>query len=260
MRRDFRAFRLLISTMFILSTLTTTAQSDTSTQRIIQQLIDKESVAPGWHADQVVRSGNELLIYFNSRQSYLKGDITETIAETMMELLMHLTTETNTRNVKLLARDRNTDQWMPLDHFVIAPPRMPYTQPANMDNFPAIEGRNQFSQQRVFPGAGQPSTGGALSGKTVWLSPGHGWHNTGTGFITQRGTTNQLVEDFITAESVDYYLLNYLMNAGANVWSVRERDLNTREIIVNNDQGAPAYVETGSWTDPPRHTAIRCPP
>jgi N-acetylmuramoyl-L-alanine amidase len=138
---------------------------------------------------------------------------------------------------------------MPLDHFVIAPPRIAYVQAANMDNFPAIEGRNQFSQQRVFPGAGQPSTGGALSGKTVWLSPGHGWHNTGSGFVTQRGTTNQLVEDFITAESVDYYLLNYLMNAGANVWSVRERDLNTKEIIVNNDQGSPAYVETGSWTD-----------
>lgn len=249
MRRDFRAFRLLISTIFILSTLTTTAQSDTSTQRIIQQLIDKASITPGWRVDQVTRSGNDLLIYFNSHQSYLKGGITETIAETLMELLMHLTTETNTKNVTLLARDRSNDQWMPLNHFVVAPPRIPYVQPANMDNFPAIEGRNQFSQQRVFPGAGQPSTGGALSGKTVWLSPGHGWHNTGTGFTTQRGTTNQLVEDFITAESVDYYLLNYLMNAGANVWSVRERDVNTKEIIVNNDQGAPAYSETGAWID-----------
>ena len=118
-----------------------------------------------------------------------------------------------------------------------------------MDNFPAIEGRNHFSQQRVFPGAGQPSMGGALSGKTVWLSPGHGWHNIGAGFVTQRGTSNQLVEDFTTAESIDYYLLNYLMNAGANVWSVRERDVNTREVIVNNDQGAPGYIETGSWVD-----------
>ncbi|WP_315823726.1 hypothetical protein [Paraflavitalea speifideaquila] len=87
-----------------------------------------------------------------------------------------------------------------------------------------------------------------MTGKTVWLSPGHGWHNTGTGFITQRGTTNQLVEDFITAETVDYYLLHYLMNAGANVWSVRERDINTSEVIVNNDQGGPAYTETGTWS------------
>jgi N-acetylmuramoyl-L-alanine amidase len=250
MRRDFRAIRpLMISTMFILFTLTTTAQSDTSTQRNIQQLIDRESAAPGWQVSQVVKSGNELLIYFNSDQSYLKGGITETTAEMLMELLVHLSTETGTQNIRLLARDRNSGQWKSLDEFVATPPRTPYVQPANLDNYPAIEGHNNFVQQRVFPGAGQPLSGGPLSGKTVWLSPGHGWQNTGSGFLTQRGTTNQLVEDFITAESVDYYLLNYLMNAGANVWSVRERDLNTKEVIVNNDQGSPAYVETGSWTD-----------
>jgi hypothetical protein len=85
----------------------------------------------------------------------------------------------------------------------------------------------------------------------VWLSPGHGWQNTGTGFgfLTQRGNSNQLVEDFTTAETVDYYLLNYLINAGANVWSVRERDMNPAEIIVNNDDGAPAYTETGTWSN-----------
>ena len=46
------------------------------------------------------------------------------------------------------------------------------------------------------------------------------------------------------AETVDYYLLNYLINAGANVWSVRERDMNLKEIIVNNDDGAPAWLAT----------------
>lgn len=244
MRRDLQAIGLLmISTIF---SLTTTAQSDTSAQRNIQQLIDRESAAPGWQVDQVVRSGNELLVYFNGQQSYTKGGITETTAETLMELLAHLST--NTTNVRLLARDRN-GQWKSLDEFVSSPPRISYVQPVNTDNHPAIAGRNEFIQQRIFPGAGQPLNGGALAGKTVWLSPGHGWHNTGSGFVTQRGTTNQVVEDFTTAESIDYYLLNYLINAGANVWSVRERDLNTKEVIVNNDQGAPAYVETGSWAD-----------
>jgi N-acetylmuramoyl-L-alanine amidase len=58
-----------------------------------------------------------------------------------------------------------------------------------------------------------------------------------------------LVEDFINAETINQYLVEYLSNAGADVWVCRERDLNTSEVIADNDsQGAAvAYQETGSW-------------
>ncbi len=100
------------------------------------------------------------------------------------------------------------------------------------------------------PGFGQDQPSGALSGKTIFLSPGHGWywHST-NGWITQRGNTNSLVEDFHTAETIDSYLVQYLWNMGADVWVVRERGMTTQELIVDNDGNNTdgTYTEIGPW-------------
>jgi N-acetylmuramoyl-L-alanine amidase len=124
-----------------------------------------------------------------------------------------------------------------------------YEKPTNTDPAPDIAGAAPASQ-RNFPQIGQAQPQGALSGKTVWLSPGHGWiyYSSLGDYSTQRGTSNSMVEDFGTTEIVSYYLMRYLWNAGAKVWLVRERDYNTHEVIVNNDDGAPAYTETGGWS------------
>lgn len=226
------------------------AQNDTSIVNHLNQLITQE---PAIHlrVDSVIKLNDDLQIFFNTDASFTPGDISETESEVLTELALHLITDTDSRNILLLAKDRNTDEFKTLDYFVLAPPIEKYEAIKNNDPYPDKPGATGTEAARIFPGAGQPAGTGALSGKTVWLSPGHGWQNTGTGlgFLTQRGTSNQLVEDFTTAETVDYYLLNYLINAGANVWSVRERDMNTTEIIVNNDDGAPAYTETGTWSD-----------
>jgi N-acetylmuramoyl-L-alanine amidase len=97
--------------------------------------------------------------------------------------------------------------------------------------------------------AGLPQTrtrGGALSGKTVYLSPGHGFYRNGmlARWATQRGNTNDVVEDLISAETLNQYLLPMLMSAGAMVVPLREPDLNARMVIVNN--GDPGYTETGA--------------
>lgn len=97
--------------------------------------------------------------------------------------------------------------------------------------------------------SGLPQTrmrGGALSGKTVYLSPGHGFYRSSPlgRWATQRGNTNDIVEDLVSAEALSQYLLPMLMGAGARVVSVRETDLNPRMVIVNN--GDPAYSETGA--------------
>jgi uncharacterized protein (TIGR03382 family) len=86
---------------------------------------------------------------------------------------------------------------------------------------------------------------GALSGKTVYLSPGHGFYRDSglKRWATQRGNTNDVVEDLISAETVDQYLLPMLVSAGARVVPVREPDLNGRMVIVNN--GDASYSETG---------------
>lgn len=94
---------------------------------------------------------------------------------------------------------------------------------------------------------------GALSGKTVYVSAGHGWLWTGYDWRTQRspspypssGYYGPIIEDHNNAEVVNQYLLRYLWNAGADVWTARERDLNPFEQII--DDSFPGLVTSGTW-------------
>jgi len=96
---------------------------------------------------------------------------------------------------------------------------------------------------------GRPT--GALSGKTVFLSPGHGWAYSSTlgRWATQRGNSYGLIEDHSNGEAVFLHLARYLHNAGANVWPCRERDMNPHMVIIDNTAAAPDVSYTGTWTD-----------
>ena len=87
---------------------------------------------------------------------------------------------------------------------------------------------------------------GALAGKTIYLSPGHGftWTPSVNRWATQRGNTNAIVEDLVSTETLSQFLMPMLVNAGARIVTVREIDLNTNAVIVDND-GA-GYTETGA--------------
>ncbi|MDA3864552.1 MAG: fibronectin type III domain-containing protein [Deltaproteobacteria bacterium] len=91
---------------------------------------------------------------------------------------------------------------------------------------------------------------GILYGKSVYLSPGHGWYYTGSGWTTQRGLSYGIVEDLSNAETIDQFLVPCLQKAGAHVVPVREIDVNKAMVIVDNDDldQAPQrglYQETG---------------
>lgn len=90
---------------------------------------------------------------------------------------------------------------------------------------------------------------GQLNGATVWLSAGHGWlyNKRWKSYKTQRGNSFGVVEDFSNIETINYHLLKYLYNAGADVWTVRERDMNENEVIVDNDDRNGTYQEIGPW-------------
>ncbi|MFZ5469745.1 MAG: N-acetylmuramoyl-L-alanine amidase [Myxococcota bacterium] len=87
---------------------------------------------------------------------------------------------------------------------------------------------------------------GVLSGKTVYLSAGHGftWTDASDAWRTQRGNTNDIVEDLVSIETVNQLLLPMLLNAGAYVVPVREADLAPRMVVVDN--GEAGYAESGS--------------
>jgi len=95
--------------------------------------------------------------------------------------------------------------------------------------------------------AGRRASNGALANKTIYLSAGHGWYWNATTetWLTQRPVWENLVEDFNNAEVLNQYLLPYLYNAGAEVWTVRERDLQPDEFIASTL--SPTYIEAGAW-------------
>ncbi len=84
-------------------------------------------------------------------------------------------------------------------------------------------------------------TSGALAGKTVFLSPGHGWfYDSGDQrWETQRPVTHGIVEDFHSADVVNEHLARRLENMGAEVWIVRERDRNPDMMIVDETDSDP---------------------
>jgi N-acetylmuramoyl-L-alanine amidase len=141
------------------------------------------------------------------------------------------------RHFHVLAKDRRDGSFKPISDFLPKLPPIP-TKPRETD--PATP----------TPAFFQTEPRGALSGKTVFLSQSHGWYwHSQLGWITQRPNTNEVVEDFINAETINQYLVEYLSRAGADVWVSRERDMNTGEVIGDNDAQASVdeFAETGAW-------------
>lgn len=112
---------------------------------------------------------------------------------------------------------------------------------------------------------------GALTGKTLFVSAGHGWTynlnyvNNGTEenpdyelksqyWGTQRDVSQGMLEDDSNAEMVSYFLIPYLQNAGGMVFSARERDRQENMVIIDEADGTAyetqdgIYEESGSWT------------
>ncbi|MEQ1552771.1 MAG: N-acetylmuramoyl-L-alanine amidase, partial [Ferruginibacter sp.] len=232
----------------------TNAQNNNSILDQVNNIIKNEkehlpNINFAFIADSISYAENKILIYFNKDITHTKASLPSDYVEILPELLLPISTNLSNTQIILLAKENITNEWKSIEYFANHPPTQKYIPIINNDPYPAKLGANNVVSNRVFPTTGSPTPVGALAGKTVWLSPGHGWQNTGSGFTTQRGTTNGIVEDFITAESIDYYLMGYLYNAGANVWSVRERDVNPNEIIVDNDVPASGYSETGTWAN-----------
>ena len=87
---------------------------------------------------------------------------------------------------------------------------------------------------------------GALAGKAVYVSQCHGWIYSESldRFALQRGNNHDSVEDFHNPEGANEFLIPLLENAGASVFTTRERDPSPLMAIADND--GEGYSETGS--------------
>ena len=101
-------------------------------------------------------------------------------------------------------------------------------------------------------------TSGALSGKAVYVSQCHGWiyYESLGHFSTQRGNLFDTVEDFHNPEGTNKYLVRYLENAGAAVFTTKERDMTAAMAIADNDTGGYAESSAG-FEDGPAGLAPR---
>ena len=103
---------------------------------------------------------------------------------------------------------------------------------------------------KVQPGPPAPSPAqrqGALTGKFVYIGPGHGWYDSaGTGhYSTQRGNNNEMVEDHANADQVCFFAIQYLKNAGATVIPLRDVGPMTELHIIDNMDAA--FTVSGTW-------------
>ena len=93
-------------------------------------------------------------------------------------------------------------------------------------------------------------TEGALTGKAVYLSQCHGWiwYDSLGRFSTQRGNVYDTVEDFHNPEAANWYLTAMLENAGARVFTVKDRGMNAESVVIDNDASSVggSYSESGA--------------
>jgi len=105
---------------------------------------------------------------------------------------------------------------------------------------------------------GAPAAPAGLDGTNIAMWQSHGWYFEPklNRWEWQRARIFQTVEDLYTQSYVIPFLMPMLENAGAYVMSPRERDVNTTEIIIDNDGGlAEGFYDesqgTREWSDAP---------
>ncbi|MGN1215216.1 MAG: xanthan lyase [Candidatus Cryptobacteroides sp.] len=130
--------------------------------------------------------------------------------------------------------------------------------PRSLDFSREDPGREEVFIRRV----GEQEFDKGLYGRTIalWQSHGRYYDSEQDRWDWQRAPLFQTVEDMYTQTYVLPFLIPMLENAGAYVMTPRERDIQTREVIADNDPAFSGhrkegvrvrgrYSEKGEWTD-----------
>jgi N-acetylmuramoyl-L-alanine amidase len=111
--------------------------------------------------------------------------------------------------------------------------------------FERLEPRLALAAAGLVPVGAQPT--GSLTGKIVYLSPGHGYQYDVSGqWYLGRDETQEMVESLGTQDQ-GTYLADYLFRAGATVVPMRPIGRQTNEVVLDNDMAEVTY--TGSWSN-----------
>ncbi len=127
---------------------------------------------------------------------------------------------------------------------------------SNRDETPISEHHNRVTKAReglvpLVTNISRPySVTAGLQGRHlgIWQSHGRYYDQLQYRWKWQRARYFETVEDLFTQSYVLPYLVPMLENAGAVVLLPRERDFQTNEVIVDNDNPGKSYSETGAWS------------
>ena len=226
---------LIIAVMFLLPSLLHYAgASQTGINGQAGQLLDVIDLGDDIDIHSVSLKNQELTVCLDMDTGTL-SDENGLAVENLSEVVRVAVTPLEWRSLFVQVYDTQTRQCRPLADFL--PPWRPTTYNPEY----VVQAGDGFARSAT-------GAAGSLSGKTVYISAGHGWHWTSYGWRTQRVVYQGFIEDHNNAEVVDQYLIPYLENAGAKVVPMRERDWNATRLIADNDGLAGTYQETGSWT------------
>ncbi|HEX5218488.1 MAG TPA: fibronectin type III domain-containing protein [Verrucomicrobiae bacterium] len=95
----------------------------------------------------------------------------------------------------------------------------------------------------IGPALGQPV--GALSGRIVFTSGGHGWTAGASSWGLQRPVLLEMNEDYGNVDQMNLFA-TYCFNAGATVVPMRPLGNQTNEVVLDNDDAGVTFV--GSWS------------
>jgi hypothetical protein len=94
--------------------------------------------------------------------------------------------------------------------------------------------------------AGGGGTSGALSGRVVYMSGGHGWNWNGTSWGLDRPVLLNMNEDYGNVDQMTHFAY-YCFNAGATVVPMRPVGNQTNEVVLDNDSAGVVF--SGTWGD-----------
>ena len=200
---------------------------------------------------------NEASFFVTVPESYLNNfnDIKlEELSRFYLNTLVSL--KVDFRHLKVFLRTDETGEYKRATEFLPKLPPVPKREWEKESPKPA--------KKSLSPHVKHGDITGALTGKTLFVSAGHGWtYNINyddsdtflsePGWLTQRDVSQGMREDDSNAEMVSYFLIPYLQNAGALVFSVRERDRQENMVIIDEADGTDyadsdgIYEEGGNW-------------
>ncbi len=174
----------------------------------------------------------------------------------MNEAMIRNLQQLDARSFEIWVREPGAKEFAPLEQFLpqLPPPPVDLTPdtatPPKVEDAATSKPAEREARLNQYPRPAGTRPIGALTGKAVYLNPGHGWTWRDSDYWgLQRGFTQNNIEDFSNVELINQWLWAYCYNAGADVFSVRELDFNPNMVVVDNDDGwdgTKGYYETGS--------------